>query len=123
VNAGHIPGLVRDHAGVSELAATGFPLGLFSHSTPDASIIALQPGAALLVVSRGLVEARRKATEFGLAQVKDLLLLASDRSAQEICGTVIGRIHEFMAHKPAQNDITAIALARSASGRALAAAR
>lgn len=122
VNAGHIPGLVRDHIGVSELVATGFPLGLFSHSTPDASIVALQPGAALLIVSRGLVEARRKATEFGLGQVKDLLSRAPGQSAQEICGTVMGRIHEFMAHKPPQNDITAIALARSASGAVSAAA-
>jgi phosphoserine phosphatase RsbU/P len=122
VNAGHTPGLFRDQTGVAELGATGLPLGLFSHSTPDASIIALQPGAALLVVSRGMVEARRKSKEFGLAGVKDLLLLPSGNSAQEICRTVIERINEFMAHKPAQNDITAIALTRPATAQSLAAA-
>jgi len=29
-NAGHTPGLARDHNGISELPATGLPLGLFS---------------------------------------------------------------------------------------------
>ena len=72
VNAGHTPGLLRD-GGITELRATGLPLGLFFHSAADASIVALQPGAALLLVSRGLVEARRKAEEFGLQQVKDQL--------------------------------------------------
>jgi phosphoserine phosphatase RsbU/P len=122
VNAGHTPGLLRDQTGVIELGATGLPLGLFSHSTPDASIIALQPGAALLVVSRGMVEARRRAKEFGLTEVKELLLLTPGHSAQEICRTVIERINEFMAHNPAQNDITAVALARPAIGRSFAAA-
>src|SRR5689334_19738981 len=35
-NAGHTPGLVRDHTGVAELPATGLPLGLFSHATCEA---------------------------------------------------------------------------------------
>jgi serine phosphatase RsbU (regulator of sigma subunit) len=122
VNAGHTPGLLRDQTGVAELGATGLPLGLFSHSTPDASIIALEPGAALLLVSRGMVEARRKALDFGLPQVKDLLLLMPEQSAQEICTAVLGRVNKFLAGRPAQNDITAIALARSAVGKSFAAA-
>src|SRR5215467_11355471 len=35
-NAGHTHGLVRDRTGISELVATGLPLGLFSHAIPDA---------------------------------------------------------------------------------------
>jgi phosphoserine phosphatase RsbU/P len=123
VNAGHMPGLLRDHAGIAELGATGLPLGLFSHSTPDASIVAVQPGAALLLVSRGMVEARRKAREFGLPQVKDHLQQAQAQNAQGICALVVGKVQEFMAGKPAQNDVTVIALARSAAGRAFAAGR
>jgi serine phosphatase RsbU (regulator of sigma subunit) len=122
VNAGHIPGLIRDQTGVSELGATGFPLGLFSHSTPDASIVAIEPGGALLLVSRGVVEAKRKAREFGLSQVKDLLQQTSMQTAHETCSMVLGKIQEFLANKPAQNDITAIALARTAAGKTLAAA-
>ena len=38
-NAGHTPGLLRDSTGISELASTGLPLGLFSHATCDAPIV------------------------------------------------------------------------------------
>jgi serine phosphatase RsbU (regulator of sigma subunit) len=118
VNAGHTTGLLRDATGIAELGATGLPLGLFSHSAADASIVAVEPGAALLLVSRGLVEARRKKTEFGLPQVKDLLLLTPGQSAQEVCAAVLEKVQEFMAGIPAQNDMTAIALVRSAAGKA-----
>ncbi len=116
VNAGHIPGLLRDQSGVSELGATGLPLGLFSHSAADASIAVLRPDAALLVVSRGTVEARSKRKEFGLEAIKDFLLNTTGQNAQEICLTIVGKVEEFMAKKPAQNDVTTIALARSAAG-------
>ncbi|HEV7520713.1 MAG TPA: PP2C family protein-serine/threonine phosphatase [Candidatus Angelobacter sp.] len=122
VNAGHTPGLLRDESGVAELGATGLPMGLFSHSTPDASIVAIQPGAALLLVSRGMVEARRKNTEFGLSQVKNLLSVTPEQSAQKICAAVLAGVGEFLSQKAAQNDITAIALVRSSAGKSFAAA-
>ena len=59
-NAGHTPGLLRDPSGITELPATGLPLGLFSASTYEAPTAALQPGASLLLVSRGVVEAAYK---------------------------------------------------------------
>ena len=122
VNAGHTPGLLRDATGIAELGATGLPLGLFSHSAADASIVALQPGAALLLVSRGLVEAPRKGKEFGLEAVKALLLDTPGQNAQKICATLLGKVQEFVAKKPAQDDLTVLALARSAAVKAFAAA-
>jgi serine phosphatase RsbU (regulator of sigma subunit) len=122
VNAGHTPGLLRDEGGVSELRATGLPLGLFSHSAADASIAVLRPGAALLVVSRGTIEARSKGKEFGLEAVKDLLLNTPGQNAQKICATLLGKVQEFVAKKPAQDDVTVLALARSAAVKAFAAA-
>lgn len=120
-NAGHTPGLVRDASGVNELHATGLPLGLFSHCTPDASIVALTPGAALLVVSRGIVKAKWKEEEFGLEQVKTCLLRAKTQSAKEICATVVNEVLEFLRQAPAQSDVTALALARPASAKSFAA--
>src|ERR1700751_727900 len=55
-NAGHTSGLLRDQTGVTELASTGLPLGLFSHATCEAPTAALEKGASLLLVSRGVVE-------------------------------------------------------------------
>jgi serine phosphatase RsbU (regulator of sigma subunit) len=120
VNAGHTPGLLRDATGIAELGATGLPLGLFSHSAADASIVAVEPGAALLLVSRGLVEARRKKTEFGLPQVKEVLLGTAGQGARQVCATVLEKVQEFTAGQPAENDVTAIALARSAAGNTFA---
>jgi serine phosphatase RsbU (regulator of sigma subunit) len=120
-NAGHTPGLVRDDVGIVELHATGLPLGLFSHCTPDASIVAITPGAALLVVSRGTIKAKWKEEEFGMEQVKDSLQRTKTQSAKEICSTVVEQVQEHMRKGPARGDITVLALARPTSAKSLAA--
>lgn len=121
VNAGHMPGLLRDESGISELRPTGLPLGLFSHSSADASIAVLRLNATLLVVSRGAVDAIGKRTELGLETIKDFLLSTTGQNAQEICATLVGRVTEFMANKPPRNHVTMITLARSAADKSFAA--
>jgi len=112
-NAGHTPGLTRDRAGTSELPATGLPLGLFSHITSNASIVALEPGAVLLLASRGIVEGKRKAEEFGLQRVKEVLQQSKAASAKELCVSVLDQMQQFMRAAPTHNDVTALALARN----------
>lgn len=112
-NAGHTPGLLQDHAGVSELPATGLPLGLFSHMISDAPMVALEPGAVLLLTSRGIVEAKRKAEEFGLQRVKDGLQQSKAASAKEICQSILDRVQQFVQAAPTRDDATALALARN----------
>ena len=112
-NAGHTPGLVRDHAGVRELPATSLPLGLFSHMLPDARMVALEAGAALLLSSRGIVEGRRKSQEFGLEGVKTVLQQSPSISAKELCESVLKQLHHFMRTAPTHDDATVLALARS----------
>lgn len=111
-NAGHTPGLIRDRKGVSELSATGLPLGLFSHMTSDAPMVALEPGAALVLASRGIVEAKRKGEEFGLQRVKDTLQKSNGEGAREICVSVLDQMKQFMGTAPTHNDVTALVLAR-----------
>ena len=112
-NAGHTPGLVRDHGGVSELPATGLPLGLFSHTTCDASTVFLQPGAALLLVSRGIVEAKCGGEELGLDSVKKGFQGTTAANSKELCLSVLDRVQEFMCVPPTHNDVTALALTRA----------
>lgn len=112
-NAGHTPGLVRDHNGVTELPATGLPFGLFSHATTDAPMVALEPGAALLLVSRGVVEGKNKDEEFGLARAKEALQNNPATSAKELCLSVLDRVRRFMATPPTHDDVTALALLRA----------
>lgn len=112
-SAGHIPGLVRDGTGLSELPATGLPLGLFSHSTSDASVIALAPGAALLLVSRGVIEARRKNEDYGWERLRESFQSSTAQSAKEVCISVLAGIHDFMGTPPTHNDVTSLALVRN----------
>jgi serine phosphatase RsbU (regulator of sigma subunit) len=113
-NAGHTCGLMRNRSGITELAATGLPLGLFSHSTCDASMVALEPRSMLLLVSRGIVEAKRRGKEFGLEQVKEGLQRSQAASAKELCLSILDQVQQFMHTPPTHNDVTALALARTA---------
>lgn len=120
-NAGHTPGLVRDNSGVAELHATGLPLGLFSHSTCDCSTVVLQPGAVLLLVSRGIVEAKCGGEELGLAQVKAGFEHSDAADSKEFCVGVLNRVQEFMCVPPTHNNVTALALCRNDAAPTVAA--
>jgi serine phosphatase RsbU (regulator of sigma subunit) len=113
-NGGHTPGLVRDGAGVSELAATGLPLGLFSHATCDALMVAMDPCAVLLLASRGIVEAKCKGEEMGLARVKENFHHTTATTAKEHCVTVLDKVREYMCAAPTHDDVTSLALLRAA---------
>jgi serine phosphatase RsbU (regulator of sigma subunit) len=114
-NAGHTPGLVRDSTGTIQLPATGLPLGLFSHATCDAPMVALVPGAVLLVASRGVVEGKRHGDEFGFDRLKDNLRNSTASAAREICVGVLDNVRQFMGTAPTHNDVTALALVRATS--------
>ena len=111
-NAGHTPGLVRDRAGISLLPATGLPFGLFSHATHDASMTVLEPGAVLLLVSRGVAEARCQGNEFGVEGVSATLEHVNAPSAQRLCVAILEGVERFMCAPPTHNDVTALALVR-----------
>jgi serine phosphatase RsbU (regulator of sigma subunit) len=123
-NAGHTAGLLRDAAGITELASTGLPLGLFSHATSDAPTVAIEKDAALLLVSRGVIECEgRKETareEFSLERVKQALQAASSlqgassSSAESVCTAVLDAAGKFSGGMAPCDDRTALALMRTA---------
>jgi serine phosphatase RsbU (regulator of sigma subunit) len=118
-NAGHTPGLLRDDTGVALLEATGLPLGLFSHTMQSAATCHLVPGAALLAVSRGIIEAEYieadKDAEFGLDGVKQCFQEAAVLSARDLCLTMLRAARRFRPMTPTQNDLTTLVLVRSAA--------
>jgi len=117
-NAGHTSALLRDRTGISELGSTGLPLGLFSHATSDSQIVGLEKGAALLLVSRGLVECEGRLSgssqEFGLDRVKDVFQNAPLSSAQALCTSILNSANQFGKDVPMCDDRTALALIRTA---------
>jgi serine phosphatase RsbU (regulator of sigma subunit) len=111
-NAGHTPALLRDESGITQLEASGLPLGIFSHATQSASTCGLGPDAALLLVSRGIVEAGYNDQEFGLEGAKESFLAAPALSAQDLCLAILQSAEQFLQAAPAQNDVTTLALLR-----------
>jgi phosphoserine phosphatase RsbU/P len=116
VNAGHTPGLLRDYTGVSQIGATGLPLGLFPYATTDAKIVALEPGGVLLLVSRGVIEGQCKREEFGMERTEEVLKQSDGQSAKEIGKLVLDDVQRFMCTAPTHNDVTALTLVRSRNG-------
>ncbi len=124
-NAGHPPGLLRDDEGVTLLEATGLPLGLFSHTTQSAATCHLMPGSALMVVSRGIIEADYEAhhtaadsanagAEFGVNGASQSLRDATSINARDLCLTMLQAARKFLPMTPANNDLTTLALVRNA---------
>jgi hypothetical protein len=109
-NAGHTPGLVRDSSGVSELAATGLPLGLFSHVTCDARMVALQPGAALALVSAEAVLETSRQDGSGFGVVKRSFQQAGVTSANDICQALLSSMQ--LMGKANNSNGSALALLR-----------
>ena len=112
INAGHLPALVRDDAGISTLDATGLPLGLFTHSTHDAHVSVLGRGTSMLLVSRGLVETKRHHEEFGLQRVKDSMLGSDFLNAHELCSALQNAADSFLDKRAPENDLTTLAIVR-----------
>jgi serine phosphatase RsbU (regulator of sigma subunit) len=113
-NAGHTPGLVRDSTGTAELPATGLPLGLFSHATCDAPMVALAPGAGLLLASRGVIDGKRHGDEYGFDRLKESFRQSHATMAKEICVSVLDGVRQFMGMAPTHDDVTTLALVRAA---------
>ncbi len=115
INAGHLPALVRDNDGISTLDASGLPLGLFTHSTHDSQLCVVQPGAAMLLVSRGLVETKRHHEEFGMERVKASMQDAQYADARELCTLMHAAAQQFLDDKHPENDLTTLAMMRPAA--------
>ena len=94
---------------------TGLPLGLFSHATADAPTIGMEKGAALLLVSRGVVTCEGHATsppKSSVWIVSAALPGAPPSSAQALCPSVLQAVTEFGARFPLCDDRTTLALLR-----------
>jgi phosphoserine phosphatase RsbU/P len=118
-NAGHTPGLLRDSTGITELGSTGLPLGLFSHATSDAPTVGLEKGAALLLVSRGVVEGKCKEDkvddlEYGLERVKERLQADHSITAQAVAGAILTSVGQFICEPLVPDDMTTLVLVRTA---------
>jgi serine phosphatase RsbU (regulator of sigma subunit) len=124
INSGGQPAIFRDGDGTRILGHVTMPLGLFTHLTFEPAIQAFEPGASLLLVTKGILEARRDRTQFGVERATRLVETFPSSSAPELCETTLEQAHEFRKppwysperlpfFKPDRiEDLTAVALTR-----------
>jgi serine phosphatase RsbU (regulator of sigma subunit) len=125
INAGHVPGLLLTANSKEFLESTGLPLGLFSHATHEACFRVLPRGGALLMASRGIVEARTdsgvierieecigRSSEFGaegiLKATADVPLIARSL-CRAVLDSAIANVGRHM-----DNDMSVAAISRDA---------
>jgi serine phosphatase RsbU (regulator of sigma subunit) len=112
-NAGHDCPYRRYNGGVSELRATGMPLGMMPGTRYDDHEITLAPGESVLFYSDGLVEAHNPRREmFGLPRLK--MLLEEHASGASLNDFLLSELERFTGQGWEQeDDVTLVALHRT----------
>jgi len=115
-NAGHNLPYVRTADGVSELRATGMPLGLLPGIVYDEVEADVAPGANLLLYSDGLVEAHDPAgLMYGFPRLREAL--GSELVGSDLIDDLLDRLHAFTGRGWEQeDDITLVTIRRSRVG-------
>jgi serine phosphatase RsbU (regulator of sigma subunit) len=112
-NAGHSLPYISIQAGVSELRATGMPLGVLPGSTYDKEDAVVPPGARLLLHSDGLAEAHNQEREmFGLPRV--IKVMENSHGDNDVIEGLLAELDRFTGSDWEQeDDITLVTLQRS----------
>ncbi len=122
INAGGQAAAIRDSDGTRMLPNVSLPLGLFTHLMYDASMHAFEPGATLLIVTKGVTGSMRGATPFGPERLLDVLRNSKNPSASEVCRETLKAAYQFEKRgqdklafwrKSAREDMTALAIVRN----------
>ena len=95
VNAGGQTAAIRDSDGTRLLPDVAMPLGLFTHLIYDASMQAFEPGAELLIVTKGVTQSMRGNVPFGPERVMEVLRGAKVESAEQLCREVLEAADRF----------------------------
>ena len=113
-NAGHNLPYVRGESGVSELRATGMPLGLLPGMSYEEKEATLGPGQSVLFHSDGLAEAHSPEREmFGLPRLAELM--GKRAGGEELIDLLLTELNAFTgAGWEQEDDITLVTLQRSA---------
>jgi serine phosphatase RsbU (regulator of sigma subunit)/anti-sigma regulatory factor (Ser/Thr protein kinase) len=115
-NAGHNVPYVRTEGGVTELRATGMPLGLLPGMAYEEKEATLAPGDTVLLHSDGLAEAHNTDREmFGFPRVAALTGEAAD--GEVLIDRLLKELQEFTGPGLEQeDDITLVTLGRRPAG-------
>jgi serine phosphatase RsbU (regulator of sigma subunit) len=119
LNAGGQTAILSDSDGTRTIGGVSIPLGLFSHRTYEPAVQAFEPGAKLLLITKGVTE-----HHFNEEQAKGVLEEFKGNTAFDLCKAALDKAQKFrqrpwyrlpfLKSGPVE-DLTAVALLRSIS--------
>lgn len=114
VNAGHPAPLFIDHRGRErELRAGGPVLGPLAGATYERGFVNMRPGATLVMVTDGILEAHGGTDgdeEFGRRRLNAVVQDNQHRSAKGIVNAIFEAVEHFADGRPPDDDRTALAI-------------
>jgi sigma-B regulation protein RsbU (phosphoserine phosphatase) len=118
VNAGHPPPLVVSAGAHASVRPTGVPIGLFCESAFSSTTLTLSGSETLLVYTDGLSEARDAADEeYGVQRIEAAALSGAGAARlQDVVAGILTNHDQFRGGVPVEDDLTVLALRRSAAG-------
>ena len=111
-NGGMVQPYVRNGKSWEFVPVGGYPLGVTSRMSYSSKTITLAPGAILLSMSDGVIEAQNAGGEFyGFERLEALLAtLPEEITAQQVIDRILAAIREHLGEAEPQDDLTILAL-------------
>jgi len=115
VNAGHNPPyLLTPGCEISEVGATGTPIGMLEMAPISSESLTIAPGGMLFCFSDGIPEAQNADGDFYEEdRLRDVLCRSWDGSAEEVVAEVKRSLDEFVGDASPTDDITMLLLKRA----------
>lgn len=114
-NAGHMPPLLRDHAGeIREVAkgAAGMPLGIDRNQVFREESVSLQHGEILTLFTDGVTEAMNSRKEIYGKERLGRFIAGTTTSIDELVSGIIADIDQFSEKQPQRDDMCLVCIKR-----------
>ncbi len=112
VNAAHCPPIVvRSGGPLTDLATTGFPVGMIAPAEFAVAEEWLKPGDKIVVYTDGVTEAQNTAEEFfGKKRLREIVAAHAGDSCTAIHDAIQAAVSAFTEGAPQSDDITVLVL-------------
>jgi sigma-B regulation protein RsbU (phosphoserine phosphatase) len=113
-NAGHLPPLLIQEGGVTSIAATGLPVGVFCSESFSVSRVQMSKGDTLFLYTDGFSESLDGAgNEYGAERISRLLNDNHSLSPDSIVSLCRQELHSFAEGRVLRDDLTLMAITRT----------
>ena len=113
-NAGHLPPLLVQEGKVTNIAATGLPIGVFSSESFSVNRVQMNKGDTLFLYTDGLSESLDGGgNEYGAERLSQLLNDNRSLSPDSLISLCRHELHTFAEGRVPRDDLTLMAISRT----------